>query len=48
MGDKLFGYELSDPLVKRLRAGKRKRQAMASVRRVKNTEKQLVKMLGGY
>lgn len=39
---KLYGYELSDPLVKRLKSNRRKKALVAKVKRVKTTEKQLV------
>ena len=44
--NKLFGYEVSDPLVKRLAKNRRKKALLGKVRRVKNAEKKISKLYG--
>lgn len=44
--NKLFGYETSDPLLKKLKKNKRKKALVAKVRRVKNAEKKISKLYG--
>lgn len=44
--NKLFDYEISDPLIKRLRKNKRKRALVAKVKRVNSAEKKINNLLG--
>lgn len=44
--NKLFDYEISDPLVKRLKKSRRKRVLVAKVQRVNNAEKEVNSLLG--